>query len=117
MNDQGAIDERTFRALRAVRDELPARQRPTLAAMHEMARRQALLLGLIVRQRCAVSPTIFAAPKDRAMAETVLRKAAEMVGFRIDATPHGPMAVLLDPGDDAPAAERPTARRVIDPAA
>ena len=38
---------------------------------------------------------IFAAPKDRAMAEAVLRKAAELVGARIDATPHGPMAVLL----------------------
>jgi hypothetical protein len=31
--------------------------------------------------------------------------------------PHRPVAVLLHWGDDAPAAERPTAQRVIDPAA
>jgi hypothetical protein len=100
MNDQGAIDERTFRALRAVRDEFPARQRPTLAAMREMARRQALLLRVDRAAAVRGLATIFAAPKDRAMAETALRKAAEMVGFRIDATPHGPLAVLLDPRED-----------------
>jgi hypothetical protein len=117
MNENGAIDERTYRALHAVRDELPARHRPTPAEMHEVARRQALLLRSDRAAAVHGLSEIFAAPKDREMAETVLRKAAALVGARIDATPHGPMAVLLDRRDDAPAAERPTARRVIDPAA
>ena len=113
----GAIDERTYRALHAVRDELPTRHRPTPAEMHEVARRQALLLRTDRAAAVHGLSEIFAAPKDREMAETVLRKAAALVGARIDATPHGPMAVLLHWSDDAPAAERPTTRRVIDPAA
>jgi hypothetical protein len=117
MNENGAIDERTYRALHAVHDELPARHRPTPAEMHEVARRQALLLRSDRAAAVHGLSEIFAAPKDREMAETVLRKAAALVGVRIDATPHGPVAVLLHRRDDAPAAERPTARRVIDPAA
>ena len=95
MNEQGAVDERTYRALRAVREELPARQRPTPAEMRETARRQALLLradrGAAVRGLA----TIFADPKDRATAEAALRKAVEMVGFRVDPSPKGPLARLL----------------------
>jgi hypothetical protein len=85
--------------------------------MHEVARRQALLLRSDRAAAVRGLSEIFAAPKDRELAETVLRKAAALVGMRIDATAHGPMAVLLHRSDDPPAAERPTARRAIDPAA
>ena len=112
MNEQGAIDERTFRALRAVRDELPARHRPTPAEIHELARRQALLLRIDRTAAVRGLSEIFAAPKDRAMAEAVLRKAAELVGARIDTTPQGPMAVLLRSNDDSAHVSRgPTAMR------
>jgi hypothetical protein len=116
MNEYGAIDERTYRALRAVGDELPARQRLTPEEMREVARRQALLLRVDRTAAVHGLAEIFAAPKDRAMAEAILRKVAELVGVRIDMTPQGPMAVLLRPKDDAEA-ERPAARRAVDPAA
>ena len=97
MNERGAVDERTYRALRAVCGELPERQRPALAELHEIARRQALLLRADRGAAIRGLATIFAAPKDRAMAESVLRKAAEAVGFRIDPTPRGPLARFLNP--------------------
>jgi hypothetical protein len=117
INENGAIDERTYRALHAVRDELPTRQRPTPAEMHEVARRQALLLRTDRAAAVHGLSEIFAAPKDRELAETVLRKAAALVGVRIDVTPQGPTAAMLRISYDTLAAERPTARRAIDPAA
>jgi hypothetical protein len=107
MNEHGAIDERTYRALKVVRDELPNRRRPTPAEMHELARRQALLLRVDRDAAVRGLGTIFAAPKDRAMAEAVLRKSAEVVGFRIDATPHGPIAVLLNPQEETMGTVKP----------
>ncbi|MBV1798898.1 hypothetical protein [Siccirubricoccus sp. G192] len=101
MNEQGAVDERTYRALLAVREELPMRQRPTPAEVREIARRQALLLRADRAAAVRGLAIIFAAPKDRAMAEAVLRKAAEMVGFRIDPSPRGPLARLLSPEEEA----------------
>jgi hypothetical protein len=99
MNEGGAVDERTYRALLAARDELPARHRATPAEMREIARRQALLLRADREAAVRGLATIFAAPKDRALAEAVLRKAAEAVGARIDMTPRGPMAVLMNPAE------------------
>jgi hypothetical protein len=64
--------------------------------MREIARRQALLLRADREAAVRGLSTIFASPKDRAMAEAVLRKAGEAVGARIDMTPKGPMAVLLN---------------------
>jgi hypothetical protein len=94
--DGGVIHEQSVRALRAVRDELPAKHRATPAEMREIARRQALLLRADREAAVRGLATIFAAPNDRAMAEAVLRKAAEAVGARIDMTAKGPMAVLMN---------------------
>ncbi|HYZ34038.1 MAG TPA: DUF3141 domain-containing protein [Crenalkalicoccus sp.] len=96
MNEHGAIDEQTYRALEAVRAELPARHRATTAEIREVARRQALLLRADRAAAVRGLTTIFAAAKDRALAEAALRKAAESVGVRIDMGPGGPVAVLLD---------------------
>ncbi|WP_431267679.1 DUF3141 domain-containing protein [Dankookia sp. P2] len=65
MNEKGAIDERTYRALQAVRNELPTRHRPTPAEVHEVARRQALLLRTDRAAAVRGLSEIFAAPKDR----------------------------------------------------
>ncbi len=103
MSDRGAVDERTVRALRALHEELPAGQRATPAELHEIARRQALLLRLDRGAAIEGLKSIFAAQKDRALAEAALRKTAEAVGARIDLTPNGPMAVLLETDDIAKA--------------
>jgi len=95
-NESGAIDEQTYRAVQAVRGELPPRHRASPPEMREIARRQALLLRADREAAVRGLATIFAAPKDRAMAEAVLRKAAEAVGARIDMTPRGPVASLLN---------------------
>ncbi len=95
MNEQGAIDERTYRALRAARDELPARQRPTPPEMREIARRQALLLRVDREAAVRGLAAIFAAAKDRELAVAALRKAAETAGFSIEAVRDGPVAALL----------------------
>ena len=103
MNDRGVVDERAVRALRALHDELPPGQRTRPAELHEIARRQALLLRLDRRAAIEGLKNIFASPKDRAMAESALRRTAEAVGARIDLTPSGPIAVLLEPEDIAKA--------------
>ncbi len=96
LGKDGTIDERTYRALRAARAELPPRFRGTQAEMREVIRREALLLRTDHDAALRGLRAIFAAPKDRASAEAALRKAAEAVGVRIDMTPSGPMAVLLE---------------------
>jgi hypothetical protein len=50
-------------------------------------------------------------------AEAVSRKAAELVGTRIDLTPQGPMAALLRSNDGIAEAEQGVARRIVEPAA
>jgi hypothetical protein len=97
----GKIDERAYRAIRSVRDELPARFRTSQAEMREITRREALLLRTDREAALRGLRTIFASPKDRAVAEAAMRKAAEAVGARIDMTPRGPMAVLLQSGGEA----------------
>jgi hypothetical protein len=92
----GALDERAYRAMRAARAELPARFRGTQAEMRETIRREALLLRSDREAALRGLRTIFASPQDRASAEAALRKAADAVGARIDMTPSGPMAVLLE---------------------
>jgi hypothetical protein len=101
VDEAGAIDERTYRALQAVRDELPPRHRASPGEMREIVRKQALLLRADREAAVRGLAAIFAEPKDRAMAATALRKAAEAVGARIDMTPNGPMAVLLRPEKQA----------------
>jgi hypothetical protein len=76
---------------------LPARFHTTQAELREITRREALLLRTHRDAALQGLKTIFASPKDRAIAEAALRKAAEAVGARIDLTPNGPMAVLLEP--------------------
>lgn len=98
LGKDGTIDERTYRALRTARAELPPQFRGTLAEMREVVRREALLLRTDHEAALRGLRTIFASSKDRASAEAALRKAAEAVGVRIDMTPTGPMAVLLDQG-------------------
>lgn len=96
------IDERTYRALQLMREDLPAKFRSTHAEMRETARREALLLRTDREAALRGLRTIFASAKDRAVAEAALRKAAEAVGARIDLTPNGPVAVLLHPeGENA----------------
>ncbi|WP_207538151.1 DUF3141 domain-containing protein [Sabulicella rubraurantiaca] len=98
MNEQGAVDERTYRALRAVRDELPARHRPTPPELREIARRQALLLRVDREAAIHGLATIFADPKDRDMAVAALRKAAGVAGFSVEEVREGPVAALLRQG-------------------
>lgn len=104
MNERGAVDERTYRALRTVRDELPLRHRPTPAEMHEIARRQAILLRVDREAAVRGLRTIFAEPKDRAVASAALRRAAGAVGLAIEMTSEGPMAMLADTAETAPVA-------------
>lgn len=92
----GAIDERSYRAIQAARAELPARFRGKAEEMREIIRREALLLRTDREAALNGLRTIFAAPKDRALVEAAVRKAAEAIGVRIDMTPKGPVAVLLD---------------------
>jgi Protein of unknown function (DUF3141) len=99
LNDAGVVDEQTYRAVLAARDELPPRHRATPAEMREIARRQALLLRADRDAAVRSLAAIFASPKDRAIAEEVLRKVAEAVGVRIDMTPKGPVAALLKPAE------------------
>ena len=101
----GVIDERVYRAMRSAREELPARYRGTLAEMKEVIRREALLLRSDRAAALQGLRTIFAAPKDREIAEAALQKAAAAVGARLDMTPSGPVAVLLQP-ETQPARER-----------
>ncbi|MXP66057.1 DUF3141 domain-containing protein [Roseomonas sp. M0104] len=96
LNEGGAIDERSYRALQAVRQQLPKHHQASPAEMREVARRQALLLRADREAAVRGLTAIFSQPKDRSMAEAVLRKAAEAVGAKIDMTPKGPMAVLLN---------------------
>ena len=96
LGKDGTLDERTYRALRAARADLPARFRGSQAEMRETIRREALLLRTDRDAALRGLRAIFADPKDRASAEAALRKAAEAVGVRIDMTPSGPIAVLLE---------------------
>jgi hypothetical protein len=93
----GGIDERTYRALQLMREDLPPRFRATPAEMRQIARREALLLRTDREAALRGLHTIFASVKDRTIAEAALRKAADAVGARIDLTPNGPVAVLLHP--------------------
>ena len=97
----GKVDERIYRALRLMRDELPAKFRATPAEMRDIARREALLLRTDREAALRGLRVIFASSKDRAVAEAALRKAADAVGARIDMTPSGPIAVLLNAEESA----------------
>jgi len=101
LSEGGTVDERSYRALQALGKELPRHHRASPAEMREVARRQALLLRADRDAAVRGLAVIFAQPKDRSMAEAVLRKAAEAVGARIDMTPRGPMAVLLNEPEQA----------------
>jgi hypothetical protein len=98
-NEQGAVDERTYRALQEVREALPNKDRVPPPEMREIARRQALLLRMDRDAAIQGLKTIFAAPEDRAFAVSVLQKAAEAVGAKIDGLAQGPMSVLLSPAE------------------
>jgi hypothetical protein len=80
-------DERIHRALRAVHDELPVRQRITPPEMRQITRRQALLIRTDRAAAVRGLATIFAASKERAMTEAAFRKAVAAVGVRLDMTP------------------------------
>ena len=100
----GVVDERVWRALQAMRAELPAEYRFNRGELREVVRRQALLVRTDRDAALRGLRTIFSAPEERAIAEQALRKTAAAIGARIDLTPSGPMAVLLEPEAEAPAA-------------
>jgi len=103
---EGAVvDERAYRALQAARRDLPARYQGTQAEMREIVRRETLLLRTDRMAALQGLRDIFADPEDRAIAEAALQRAAAAVGARIDLTPAGPVAVLLDA--PAPKASKP----------
>jgi len=93
----GVIDERGHRAMQAAWAGLPARFRGTQAEMREVVRREALLLRTDRAAALRGLRNIFADAEDRAVAESAFRQAAAAVGARIDMTPQGPVARLLDP--------------------
>jgi hypothetical protein len=95
LNEQGAVDERTYRALQAVRQELPAHHRVSPAVIRELARREALLLRADREAAIRGLETIFADPSDRDLARTILNKVADAVGARIEVTDSGPVATVL----------------------
>ena len=97
----GVIDERAHRAMRATWAGLPARFRGSQAEMREVVRREALLLRTDRAAALRGLRAIFADPEDRAVAEAAFRQAAAAVGVRIDMTPDGPVARLLDPAGRA----------------
>jgi hypothetical protein len=99
----GVIDERGHRAMRAAWAGLPERFRGTQAEMRDVVRREALLLRTDRAAALRGLRAIFADPADRAVAERVFRQAAAAVGARIDMTPDGPVARLLDPARRAQA--------------
>jgi len=80
---------------------LPARLRGSQAEMRDVVRREALLLRTDRAAALRGLRAIFADPEDRAVAEAVFRQAAAAVGARIDLTPDGPVARLLDPAERA----------------
>ncbi|WP_137176511.1 DUF3141 domain-containing protein [Roseomonas sp. AR75] len=104
----GGIDERAYRALRAMRAELPEQYRASPSQMRAIIRQEALLLHTDRGAALRALRDIFADPKDRAVAEAALQRAAAAVGARIDMTPTGPVAVLLRPEAEPPA---PASRR------
>jgi len=108
----GVVDERVYRALQAMQAELPPEYGATRAEMRETVRREALLLHTDRDAALRGLREIFAAPEDRAVAEKALREAAAAIGARIDLTPSGPMAVLLEPKEEAQAAPARPRRRV-----
>jgi hypothetical protein len=93
----GVIDERGHRAMQAAWAGLPARFRGSQAEMREVVRREALLLRTDRAAALRGLRAIFADPEDRAVAEAAFRQAAAAVGARIDLTPDGPVARLLEP--------------------
>jgi hypothetical protein len=99
----GVIDERGHRAMQAAWAGLPERFRGTQAEMREVVRREALLLRTDRAAALRGLRAIFADSEDRAVAERVFRQAAAAVGARIDMTPDGPVARLLDPARRAQA--------------
>ena len=115
LGHEGSIDERAYRAMKAVRPSLPARYQATHAEMREIIRREALLLRTDRQAALRGLRSIFAKAEDRAVAEAALRKAAQAVGARIDLTPEGPVAVLLDP-PAKPALPKVAAAKAIRPA-
>jgi hypothetical protein len=82
--------------------ELPPRFQASRAEVREMARREQLLLRTDRAAALVGLREIFADPEDRAVAEQALRKAAAAIGVRVDMTPSGPVAVLLEPEGEAP---------------
>jgi hypothetical protein len=73
---RGAMDELTYRALRALAAELPPEERVSPERMREMARRQALLLRLDRDAAVEGLRRIFATEESRRLAWTVVQRVA-----------------------------------------
>ncbi len=109
----GGMDEVTFRALRALAEELPPEQRVPPARAREAARRQALLLRLDRRAAVEGLGRIFVTEDARRLAWSVVRR---IVATQLDpAEAPAAMAKLVPligpPPGEAEAAPRPRARR------